>query len=273
MGLIMSRKIIRNLVLPFSILVTQVLLVACSDGAGIPANANLSNDSSGSSADYGAQTIGENPVVNPLSSSSVAVESPSIIYGSLTDNRDGMTYRTVVIGTQTWMAENLNYAAENSYCYENEASNCTKYGRLYTWATAMGICPEGWHLPDSTEWKTLVTAVGDIATSGKVLKSRSGWCERCTGEDANGTYKSANGTDDYGFSALPAGKRFSETGNFGEVIYFARFWSATYYSNFDLDFDLNLAYQMNLAYTNDDAYMTSTGKDDALAVRCVENSN
>ena len=92
-------------------------------------------------------------------------------YGSLTDDRDGQTYKTVKIGEQIWMAENLNYEELNSYCYNDSAEYCAKYGRLYTWAAAMdsagewsnngracglnmmtcspkypvrGICPEGW---------------------------------------------------------------------------------------------------------------------------------
>ena len=105
----------------------------------------------------------------------------------LVDDRDGQTYRTVKIGNQIWMAENLNYKMANSFCYNDETSNCTKYGRLYLWSAAMdsvgiwssngkncgynqfcspiypvrGACPSGWHLPSKSEWEDLIMAVGD----------------------------------------------------------------------------------------------------------------
>ena len=145
----------------------------------------------------------------------------------MTDERDGQTYKTVTIGTQTWMAENLNYETAKSYCYGDNVTNCAKYGRLYTWAAAMdsagtwttnglscgysktclptypvrGVCPEGWHLPTQMEWNTLFTAVGGQSTAGLKLKSSPGWNSR------------GNGTDAFGFSALPAGDR-SYNGNY-----------------------------------------------------------
>jgi uncharacterized protein (TIGR02145 family) len=120
-----------------------------------------------------------------------------------TDNRDSKVYRKVQIGTQTWMAENLNYAAEGSKCYENNESNCAKYGRLYNWATAKQACPTGWHLPADAEWTTLVNYAGGAGTAGKKLKSASGWPTTDWGENLNGT-------NDYGFSALPGGSGFSD---------------------------------------------------------------
>ena len=197
--------------------------------------------------------------------------------GSITDTRDGQTYKTVSIGAQTWMAQNLNYETANSYCYSNNASNCTKYGRLYTWAAAMdsagmwsangkgcgyyktctptypvrGVCPEGWHLPTKAEFKTLFTAVGGSVTAGTKLKSTTGW------------NSSGNGTDDYSFSALPAG-RMNYIGSYLNEGNYAYFWSSTEYNSDD-------AFSMYLNYDYDDAYPDYSHKNFGFSVRCVKD--
>ena len=203
---------------------------------------------------------------------------------TLTDLRNGQTYKTVTIGDQTWMAENLNYAYtgvpasdSTSWCYDNDPANCVKYGRLYTWAAAMdsvgtwstngkgcgygstcsptgtirGICPEGWHLPDTTEWNTLFTAVGGQSTAGKVLKSQTGWDD------------SGNGMDAFGFSALPAGLR-DDNGGYDNEGSHAFFWSSTEsYSYY--------AYYMFLYYYDDYAYLYLLNKYYGRSVRCVKD--
>jgi uncharacterized protein (TIGR02145 family) len=151
----------------------------------------------------------------------------------LTDTRDNQRYAYVVIGEQTWMAENLNYNASGSKCYENKDANCDKYGRLYDWATAMGfasscndddcssqikakhrgICPSGWHLPTREEWEVIIAYIGGEKTGGKKLKATIGW-----GYDG--------GTDENGLSALPGGYGSSDSG-FGNVGNFGYWWSAT----------------------------------------------
>ena len=112
----------------------------------------------------------------------------------MTDSRDGQTYKTIKIGEQTWMTENLNYDVPNkSYCYGKVPSNCAKYGRLYEGRVAMEVCPAGFHLPSPSEWETLFNAVGGQFMAGHVLKSKKGWIN------------DGNGTDSFGFSAIPAG--------------------------------------------------------------------
>jgi uncharacterized protein (TIGR02145 family) len=158
--------------------------------------------------------------------------------GTLTDSRDGKKYRTVTIGTQTWMAENLNFNASGSACYDNIESNCNTYGRLYDWNTVMagsyssssspsgvrGICPAGWHVPSDAEWEILVKYVDPNASgnydnvAGTKLKSATGW----------EYYSSAAvivGTDDFGFSALPGG--YGNGSNFGHAGNYGLWWSAT----------------------------------------------
>jgi uncharacterized protein (TIGR02145 family) len=157
-----------------------------------------------------------------------------IAYGSLTDTRDGKTYKTVKIGSQTWMAENLDYDTLNgtdSWCYDGNSSNCATYGRLYTWDAAMnlssscqsvscsgqiqtkhrGVCPTGWHIPTNAEWTTLVNYVGGSSTGGTKLKTSS-W----------------GGTNDYGFSALPGGNRRTD-GSFYGLGSNGGWWTATEY--------------------------------------------
>jgi len=114
---------------------------------------------------------------------------------TFTDTRDCKTYKTTKIGEQTWLAENLNYAAKNSRCHRDSTAYCDKYGRLYRWEIAMKACPSGWHLPSKADWELLAETVGGKKTAGKYLKATSGW--------NNGKGKSGNGTDAYGFAALP----------------------------------------------------------------------
>ena len=209
--------------------------------------------------------------------------NPDITYGTMTDSRDGQTYKIVKIGDQTWMAENLNYSdgvktpslLERSWCYNNVA-RCDVLGRLYTWAAAIdsvalyddgngvdcgynktctlpakvqGICPDGWHLPTNTEWNILFTEVGGKSAAGKILKSQTGW-------DNND-----NGTDGVGFSALPAGYRY-DYGYFYNVGHDAYFWSATEGSSYH-------AHRMSLFY--EDAGLDDVSKYYGFSVRCLKD--
>jgi uncharacterized protein (TIGR02145 family) len=116
---------------------------------------------------------------------------------TITDSRDGKTYKAIKVGTQIWMAENLNYDdAKYSRCYDNNPDNCAKYGRLYDWETANNACPDGFHLPTNEEWNTLIDYVGGEKMGGKSLKSSKGW-KRYS--------KSDYFDNQYGFTALPGG--------------------------------------------------------------------
>jgi len=133
--------------------------------------------------------------------------------GIFTDPRDGQKYRTVKIGNQIWMAENLNYKTGNCWAYDNNESNRQKYGLLYHWKTAMNASPAGWHLPTREEWDELVRVAGG-SEAEKNLKSKTGW------------YDKSNGTDKFGFSALPGGYRWLN-GGFDDVGGYGLWWSAT----------------------------------------------
>jgi uncharacterized protein (TIGR02145 family) len=147
---------------------------------------------------------------NEISSSSSAIAEPGES-GIFTDERDGKTYKYVTIGSQVWMAENLNYSDnEAGYCY-----NCTTYGRLYSFYIAKDICPDGWHLPSNGEWWELINAIGGENVAAEKLKAVSGW-------DADG-----NGTDYYGFSALPGGYRNPENGRFVDAGSYGTWWTAS----------------------------------------------
>jgi uncharacterized protein (TIGR02145 family) len=168
-----------------------------------------------------------------------------------TDNRDGQKYRTVKIGPQTWMAQNLNYQIGSSWCYDNDNSNCEKYGRLYGWNTAMVACPAGWKLPDTADWIKLVTAAGGKNAAGKKLKAGSGWNEN------------ANGTDDFGFSALPGGNRRHD-GGFSNAGYNGDWWTATN------DSFSGGAYSRNMAYDNDNVSEDYNAPGLGFSVRCIK---
>jgi uncharacterized protein (TIGR02145 family) len=167
------------------------------------------------------------------------------------DPRDGKFYKTVEIGNQVWMAENLNYAAKGSKCYKNKEAYGAKYGRLYDWETAKKACPAGWHLPSNAEWQTLVDFVGGKDIASKKLKSTSGW--------KNG----GNGTDEYGFLALPGGFGSSD-GSFGKAGNRGYWWSATeYYTNY--------AWIRSMGFYYEYVYRYNDFKTNLFSVRCVQD--
>ena len=255
---------------------------------------------------------------NPVASSSSIVETtspcegcfdwsipkeaylnPEIEYDSITDERDGKVYKTVKIGEQVWMAENLNYSDSvktpsllgKNLCYDNDEKKCEVAGRLYTWAAAIdsvalfaegldcglhkvcelpekvqGVCPQGWHLPSSEEWVSLHSEIGGNSYSGSYLKS-----QRWNGYEANVNF------DCFGFSAIPAGEyvkvkffgdseRFSSNGGkfSGVEEREAFFWLASE----DTD---RFAYFVYL-FQEARSLLTSGDKDNAHSIRCVKDN-
>ena len=214
--------------------------------------------------------------------------NPDIDYGTMVDSRDGKTYKTVKIGNQTWMAENLNYddsvtttsLIDESWCFNDVAANCDVAGRLYSWRAAIdydktgcgyygpnclttlsvqGICPEGWHLPDSTEWNTLFDAVGGASTAGKMLRSQDGWNNHYDGSIVKGV-------DAYGFSALPVGDRYSNGFcSFDGIM--AKFWTATEDSS-NAYFS---AYYIAMYSSDEHVILNSYFKSKGHSVRCLKD--
>lgn len=174
---------------------------------------------------------------------------------SFTDPRDGQSYGIVQIGSQTWMAENLNYEIEGSACPEGDNRNCSKYGRLYNWDMARTVCPEGWRLPDSADFEKLIASAGGMDFAGEKLKSTSGW------------FKKGNGTDEFSFNALPAGYRLggseSAPGKFDGIGGYAHLWTASETPD-------GLAHYLFLDFSTKAAKLSAFGKDEARSVRCVK---
>lgn len=238
----------------------------------------------------------------------VWVDPSTVVHGTMIDSRDGKTYKTVTIGEQTWMAENLNFeyneGSARSYCYDSLTTNCDKYGRLYTWSAAMdsaalfsdagkgcgnevmckpkgkirGVCPEDWHLPDLNEWIELVYPM-----ASRVDEHES------DGNYAYGTYygsgtklKSIEGwsgygheTDEYGFSVLPGGYfLYAYDPGFDDIGRAAVFWSSSEYKkNGYHAFAMELEYDFSRPGASDNAFLLSIHKPWAYSVRCIKDES
>lgn len=202
-----------------------------------------------------------------------------------TDTRDGYIYSTVIIGSQTWMAENLRYVGDiplgttNSsltpyyYYPNNDSANVSTYGYLYNWYAAMngesssdanpsgvqGICPEGWHLPSASEWTQLIDYLGGVSGAGSMLAGNMElWEEGVLTHYAY--FGSAR------FDALPAGFFMYRYYSFGNG---ARFWSAT---EEDDSFETNSnAYYRNITSYTSNMTSRDENKTNGYSVRCVKN--
>lgn len=212
------------------------------------------------------------------------------VRSSIIDHRDGKQYKTVLIGKQWWLAENLNYpyneAGAASYCYNDDEKNCEKYGRLYSWQAAVdaggvfsdkmagcfgyepcdesgivrGACPEGWHVPNMDEFRTMVDFVGKSGSANEMLKSISGW-------------KNGNGVDSYGFNALPAGMALD--GAFITIEEETCFWSVKqdcpYISVYDYEGEACVRAHYFAIRTG--IYFSYDQKSYGFSVRCVRDTD
>jgi len=214
------------------------------------------NDSSGNEENNPNTGNEEN---NPNSNGE---NNPIVSGGTFTDSRDGRVYRYVTINDQTWMAENLNYAANGSKCgngdYLTDANttSCNTYGRLYIWEMANTVCPSGWRLPSDDDWDVLMKSVNpncspkseQCPSAGKLLKASNGW------------NNSGNGTDAYGFSALPGG--YSQGTYFKDVGYRGYWYSSSYCSS--------LVCYRTIFHDYDSVFRSPSGKDVWFSVRCIK---
>jgi uncharacterized protein (TIGR02145 family) len=165
--------------------------------------------------------------------------------------QNNTAFKTVRIGNQVWMAENLNIKTAKSWCYDNDESNCNKYGRLYTWDAARTACPAGWRLPTRGDWKTLAFYAGGDKVAGKKLKAKHGW------------RKNGNGTDDFGFSATPGGQLDSGD-DFEDINIDGEWWTATGLGS-------HYAYSRKMDYDDDRLDEDEDKKSNGLSVRCISS--
>jgi len=269
------------------------LALAFTFSCGEVDTGNQSSESSMSSSSFGENGDSSSSITSNLSSSSSGGDSsssitqsgcPNAVTGNGTVSCGGQTYKTVKIGNQTWMAENLNYNVTGSKCYaeglsyvsaDSVAKNCAKYGRLYDWSTAMslpstcnngpscasqvaakhqGICPSGWHIPNDAEWTALTDSVGGAPTAGTKLKATSGW--------GNYDGKSGSGTDIYGFAALPGGQiAVGDSHGIGLCGYW---WSAT-------DYDVSIVDSRLIRYSSEEVLKYDFYKFVLFSVRCLQD--
>lgn len=244
----------------------QISVARCEQGDWVVCEApssssslfsSSSGDATESSSSVAASSSSHEILVGPCKTET----EDNCEYGTLTDERDGKTYKTVKIHNKWWMAENLDYADSaktpslegKSWCYADDPENCAKYGRLYMWSAATAACPDKWHLPDHDEWYGLLLAVGGYTTAGVVLKSQSGWS---SGEN------SVSGTDAFGFNALPAGIMFGN-GTFNGLGDGTDFWST--------EESLGGVVAFYLSYDYEYAGLLNYDKNYAFSVRCVKD--
>ena len=194
----------------------------------------------------------------------------AVKYDTFTDVRDGKVYRTIKIGHERWMAQNLDFESDSSWCYERNKGYCKKFGRLYQWSAASKACPEGWHLPTGFEWGTILGRLDSNRVMAKLISAQdwglgdttkpdfaavlSKWIKPIPPRYVRKVEKiepSWVAIDTLGFRALPAGIRSKGFGESSEALMltqstrtrtygaefglkgtFAYFWSMTDFDGF-----------------------------------------
>ncbi|BDS15549.1 FISUMP domain-containing protein [Aureispira anguillae] len=196
-------------------------------------------------------------------------EEPKLCTASFIDERDGTEYCMVNIGTQTWMAENLNYQSDSAYQNPSNPSTINAvYGKLYPFSEANKVCPNGWHLPTDDEWKTLEINLGMSVTAanglnergtdeGSGLKSIEGW--------DSSAVASVEGTNAVGFNALPAGYRNPSYGPYFDLGETANFWTATVYDT------TGGAWMRTMSYDKAGIIRNYATQKMGFSCRCVKN--
>lgn len=173
----------------------------------------ISCDDSGVSGTDGRSSAVEassSAAVSSASATNTPYWNPQVAYGTLTDARDGKSYRTIAVGDREWMAENLAYVVQRDSveCIGRNAASCARYGRLYTWAVALDLCPASWHVPSQEEFAALVAAAGENPAYS--LMATVEW------------YGQDQASDALGFAALPSG--YFDSRGYSVGLSYEAFW-------------------------------------------------
>lgn len=167
------------------------------------------------------------------------------------DPRDGTSYEIVEIGNQTWMAQNLSYDMLGSFVYEDKPSYEDIYGRLYVWEVATVVCPDGWHLPDASEWDELILFLGGAREAGKYLAQTE---SKKSGDSIAHMYE---------FNSIPSGNR-DLSGSYNNLEQYAYYWTAT-------EGDSIAARRIIIADKGASIGGGYGNKTSAYSVRCIKN--
>ena len=248
----------------FTIIAGALLLAACDDSS-TSANSTDSPQSSGTNTSISSDSK------TPTSNSGAAKSTGKCSNASddLVDSRDGQIYKTVKIGDQIWMAENLNYSTGSSWTNDTLDKDGSIFGRFYYRGTSLEACPEGWHLPTKEEMRTLIETAGGIENAGKHLKATSTWNKNKDGKDGNGD-------DSFCFGAKAAGGSQEETKGAYNVGEYTTFWTKDVYTEPpQVDFytgmqKVTFDEYYYLKIRNDSAWIERSSSHDGRNIRCLK---